>query len=77
MLLCLHDSYQLNECEVGMKRKTMIIMMMIKGNWKIFEENGDRKLIGFLAPSVHLVHQVCLVLCCWIFEIYNMNEKSI
>lgn len=38
--------------------KTMIAVMLIKDIAQTIKSNGHRKLIIFLAPTVHLVHQV-------------------
>lgn len=66
--------YQLKVFDVAKKRntiavletgagKTMIAVMLIKHIAESLKSNGDKKLVVFLAPSVHLVHQVC-------FELY-------
>lgn len=39
--------------------KTMIAVMLIKDIAQAIKSNGFKKLIIFLAPTVHLVHQAC------------------
>lgn len=39
--------------------KTMIAVMLIKDIAQAIKSNGFKKLILFLAPTVHLVHQAC------------------
>lgn len=70
----MHDSYQLKVYELAMRRNTiamletgagktmMAAIMMIKKIGKSFKNNdGGKKLIAFLAPTVHLVNQARLV----------------
>lgn len=67
-------SYQLKVYDVAMRRNAIavsvngdgnyaIAFMMIKEIGKSLKNNdGDKRLIAFLVPTVHLVHEACIVL---------------
>lgn len=68
--------YQLQVFEVAKKRntiavletgagKTMVAVMLIKAIGEAIKSNGHKKLIVFLAPTVHLVNQA------WFFFFFN------
>lgn len=66
-------SYQLKVYDVAMRKNTIamlengdgyykIALMMIKEIGKSLKsKDGDKRLIAFLVPTVHLVHEACIV----------------
>ncbi|XP_031478988.1 endoribonuclease Dicer homolog 3a-like [Nymphaea colorata] len=66
-------SYQLEAYEAALRRntivwletgagKTMIAIMLMKEIARQLRAEGDKRIIIFLAPTVHLVHQQCSVI---------------
>ena len=60
--------------------KTMIAVLLIKGIAEAIKSGDRKKLVIFLAPTVHLVNQACsfnlLPFCCFLsstFHIFRLD----